>query len=54
MTIGERLLDLTLEYKDTLEVRALMDEIDGSLLGREPAIIAAEYERVLRGLLSGA
>lgn len=52
MTLGEKLLNLSIEYSDTLQARALTDEIDESLIGRDPAVIAAEYEDALRELMN--
>lgn len=54
MTLGEKLLNLSIEYSDTLQARALTDEIDESLIGRDPAVIAAEYEEALRELIKPA
>lgn len=50
MSTGERLLDLADEYRDAKEARA--DDGPGIPLGREPSVIAAEYEVALRELLA--
>lgn len=54
MTLGERLLGLSAEYSETLAARALSDVIDESDIGRDPTVIAAEYEMTLRELLTPA
>lgn len=48
MTIGEKLLNLTAEYNLAMESRAYDM---GTPSGREPSVIAAEYENSLRELL---
>lgn len=49
MTIGEKLLNLTIEYSHSVEARA---HGMGTPAGREPAVIAADYEAGLRELLA--
>lgn len=51
MTIGERLLNLTAEYNNSVESRE-HSHLGGNPIGREPKVIAADYETVLRELLS--
>ena len=49
MTLGEKLLNLTAEYSRSVESR---EYGMGNPAGREPSVIAAEYEGALRELLS--
>lgn len=49
MTLGEKLLKLTAEYNRSVEAR---EYGMGKPAGREPSVIAAEYEDSLRELLS--
>jgi len=51
MTIGEQLLELADEYRTSKQARAY-DMADVSPSGREPSIIAAEYEAKLKELLA--
>lgn len=53
MTLGEQLLNLTLEYREVLENRKAAEEYgsDPALVGREPATIASDYEDTLRKVL---
>ena len=52
MTIGKRLLDLTWEYKVSTDARAESWGVDsGKAVGREPSVIAADYEEALKDLL---
>lgn len=51
MPLGEKLLNLVCEYRDTKEARALTEEVDEGLIGRDPEVIAAEYEETLKLLL---
>lgn len=54
MTVGEKLLALTLEYQRSVENRRPeYADIPGPPLGREPEEIGAEYEDVLRNFLTG-
>jgi hypothetical protein len=54
MTIGEKLLNLTVEYQAAVQLREDWGQQHGEddLAGRTPAVIAAEYEQVLKELLS--
>lgn len=48
MTIGERLLNLTFEYKASTEARSPeFATVPGDAVGREPSVIAADYEAAL-------
>jgi len=47
MTLGEKLLELTSEYRDVKDAAIF----DGNPGGRKPSEIAAEYEETLRALL---
>lgn len=55
MTLGEQLLNLTVEYHASVKSRdSRHDEYAGmgDPVGREPAEIAADYETLLRSTLS--
>lgn len=49
MTLGKKLLDLTLEYQWSVENRTLWAGL-GTPSGRTPEEIAAEYEATLKEL----
>jgi hypothetical protein len=52
MTLGEKLLNLTVEYQAAVAARSEeWDEYGGKPVGREPSEIAAEYEDALRALV---
>lgn len=51
MTLGEKLLDLTLEYRDA-KAAGDWPQHGGVAVHREPAVIAAEYEEAVRTLLT--
>jgi len=51
MTLGEKLLNLTVEYRDSQEARASAFA-GSSPAGREPSVIAAEYEAAITELLT--
>lgn len=52
MTIGEKLLELSAEYQQAKAVRDTYgQQYGGDLEGREPSVIAADYEQALRELL---
>lgn len=50
MSIGEKLLNLTIEYAAAVEARDMYAELPGVPRERTPAVIAAEYEAALRKL----
>jgi hypothetical protein len=52
MNLGEKLLELVIEYKDTIELNALSAQMDVPNLGREPSEIGKEFERTLRLMLT--
>lgn len=53
MTTGEKLLNLTIEYKAATEARSSeWAALPGAAVGREPSVIAADYEAALRELLA--
>lgn len=53
MTLGEKLLSLTVEYQQSMVARSGWGDVfDGEASGREPAVIAAEYEEALLELLA--
>ena len=54
MGFGKELLDLTVEYMRSLETRATVwDSIAmGAPAGRDPEVIAADYERVIMSILA--
>jgi hypothetical protein len=54
MTIGVKLLDLTVEYQDSVRVRTENHGVPaaGTFTGREPSVIAADYEAAVRELLA--
>lgn len=52
MSMGERLLELTEEYRLSREARSGAFSDIGTPVGREPSEIAADYESALRELLS--
>lgn len=55
MEFGKKLLDLTLEYKASVDARdPQWDRVapGGTPVGREPADIAADYENVILNLLA--
>ena len=52
MTLGEKLLALTVEYSNSTNARSSdYSGVGGSASGREPSEIGAEYEATLRELL---
>jgi hypothetical protein len=53
MTIGEQLLNLTTEYQAAVQLWEDWGQQhdEGDFAGRAPAVIAAEYEQVLKELL---
>lgn len=51
MTLGEKLLNLSAEYQKSTASRESGDAYGGVPAGREPAVIAAEYEASIRELL---
>lgn len=54
MALGERLLNLTLEYQRSIEAREpdpQHDYLGGTPVGREPSVIADEYVEVLKMLV---
>lgn len=51
MTPGEKLLGLTLEYRDAIENPVTLRAYGLEYEGRTPAEIGAEYEAVLREML---
>lgn len=54
MTLGEQLLNLTVEYKASKESHEDgWPSMPGTPVGRRPEIIASEYEATLRELLAG-
>lgn len=53
MTLGETLLNLTTEYQQAVTARDGWDVLGGEPGGREPSVIAAEYESTIRTLLLG-
>lgn len=54
MTLGEKLLALTVEYSASVSVRQPEYEaLGGYAPGREPAEIGSDYEAALRELLGG-
>ncbi|WP_287163701.1 hypothetical protein [Rhodococcus sp. (in: high G+C Gram-positive bacteria)] len=56
MALGEKLLNLTLEYQQSVKVREpdpQHDHLGGTPVGREPSAIAAEYVDVLKTLVVG-
>lgn len=56
MALGERLLNLTLEYQRSIEAREpdpQHDYLGGKPIGREPSAIADEYAEVLKMLVAG-
>jgi len=53
MTLGERLLDLTVEYHTSTDTRNVeYQHMPGTPTGRDPKDIAVEYEAALRELLT--
>ena len=52
MTIGEKLLNLTIEYQASLTAREWTHASGDAPAGREPSAIGAEYESTMRELLS--
>jgi len=52
MTIGETLLDLTVEYQAAKERHEGWPSLPGTPAGRTPQVIAAEYAEALKELLS--
>jgi len=51
MTTGEKLLNLTIEYQESLANRSGAWGVDGKPAGREPSEIAADYEAAMRDLI---
>lgn len=54
MSTGEKLLALTLEYRDAIENPVTLEQLGLSYNGRTPAEIGQEYEDVLRQISAGA
>lgn len=52
MTTGEILLNLTIEYRESVESRSAWAGYGGKPAGREPQEIAADYETALKALLT--
>lgn len=52
MNLGEKLLNLSLEYQQSKANRSADWDVLGSPSGREPSEIAADYEAALRELLA--
>lgn len=52
MTLGEQLLNLTVEYQQSVDVRDSKWGTEGAPAGREPSAIAADYEQIIRSLSS--
>ena len=53
MTLGERLLSLTVEYQRAVDTESgTWDSLPGTNVGRSTAEIASDYEAALRGLLA--
>ena len=53
MTIGEKLLDLTIEYQESKAARVSWNVYGAAPAGREPADIAADYSAAMRKLVVG-
>lgn len=54
MSLGEKMLELTVEYKAAKDSRAdSWPSIPGTPVGRDLEAIAADYEAALRELLAG-
>lgn len=51
MTLGEKLLNLSAEYQKSVASREAGAIYGGVDVGREPSVIAAEYENVIREML---
>lgn len=52
-TPEERLLDLTIEYGDAMNSRRF-DAYGGEPVGREPAVIAADFATAMREIVATA
>lgn len=52
MTDAEKLLNLTIEYQESVSNRTTAAAYPGEALGREPEDIAAEYADALRLVLT--
>jgi hypothetical protein len=54
-TAGRELLDLTCEYRDSVEARSDdYADVGGTPTGRDPEVIAAEYATALRSFITGS
>lgn len=52
MTLGEKLMQLTIEYQESTQNRTSWADYGGEPAGREPSAIGVEYEETLRRFIA--
>ncbi|WP_301844411.1 hypothetical protein [Rhodococcus pyridinivorans] len=54
VSIGEQLLELTLEYREARDARSSHYGDVGTPTGRDPKVIGADFEKLMRELVNKA